>query len=50
LWAEGARLLVAAGEGTSLSIARVQRAGGRVMTAGEFARGLRGSDARLGRG
>jgi len=50
LWAERGRLLVAAGEGTSLSVGRVQRAGRRVMTADEFARGLREPDARLGRG
>jgi methionyl-tRNA formyltransferase len=49
LWREDGRLLVAAGEGTSLEIQRVQRAGRRAMTAEEFAKGLRGSEAHLGR-
>ena len=49
LWREEDRLLAAAGEGTSLEIRRIQRAGRRAMTAEEFAEGLRGSRTHLGR-
>ena len=49
LWREGDRLLVAAGEGTSLVLGRVQRAGRRAMSADEFAKGLRDAHVSFGR-
>jgi methionyl-tRNA formyltransferase len=49
LWREGDRLLVAAGEGTSLVLGRVQRAGRRAMGADEFAKGLRDAHVSFGR-
>ena len=49
LWREGDRLLVAAGDGTSLELERLQRSGHRVVSAGEFARSSRDTTSRFGR-
>jgi methionyl-tRNA formyltransferase len=40
LWRDGDRVRVAAGEGTSLELLRLQRAGRRVVSAAEFAKSL----------
>jgi len=48
LWREGDRLRVAAGEGTSLELLRLQRSGRRAVSAAEFAKSLPEA-ARLGR-
>ena len=48
LWAEGNRALVAAGGGTSLVLARVQRAGGKELSGVDFLRGLPALPARFG--
>ncbi|HEX7252521.1 MAG TPA: methionyl-tRNA formyltransferase [Thermoanaerobaculia bacterium] len=47
MWREGDRVRVAAGDGTSLELLRLQRAGRRPVSAAEFSKSL-SPDARLG--
>lgn len=48
-WRETDRFLAAAGEGSSLLLRKVQRAGGRPVEGGEFANSLREATGRFGR-